>query len=157
MEIDLKTELYNAAMRTFENLTMMLPSDVFDDKQEAAEVKATVTLQFTGQIRGRLVVSICGDILPEIAENMLGEDSPPDTKVQLDALGEIANVICGNVLPCICGTRAVLRISAPEVLENPTTAMRCFGTPAASVKVGLEEGRADLYLYFDSAATTKEQ
>jgi len=155
MQTDLKTELYNAAMRTFEDLTMMLPSDVLDDSQEAAKVNASVALRFTGRMAGRLVVSICGDILPGIAENMLGEDAPPDEKGQLDALGEIANVICGNVLPCICGTKEVLHISAPEVLENSASAIRCFGEPAAEVKVGLEEGRADLYLYFDNPVTPK--
>jgi hypothetical protein len=34
-----------------------------------------------------------------IAENILGETDDPEPSLQLDALGEVANVICGNVLP----------------------------------------------------------
>jgi len=36
-----------------------------------------------------------------LTANVLGEEGTPDESMQRDALGELANIVCGNVLPAI--------------------------------------------------------
>ena len=79
--------------------------------------------------------------IPIIAANMLGEEDAPSKTLQYDALGEIANVICGNMLPGIAGSNDVFHVSAPKMAESIDL------PPVAEVQVGLGLGRADLLLF----------
>jgi hypothetical protein len=87
------------------------------------------------------LVRVCGGLLPIITSNMLGEEDVSSKNLQYDALGEIANVICGNMLPGIAGSDKVFHVRAPQVAEIPDL------PPVAEVQVGLGEGRADLLLF----------
>jgi hypothetical protein len=72
---------------------------------------------------------------------VLGEEHAPSKSLQYDALGEIANVICGNMLPGIAGSKDVFHVSAPKMAESIDL------PPVAEVQVGLGLGRADLLLF----------
>jgi CheY-specific phosphatase CheX len=64
---------------------------------DRASVAATVT--FTGSHNGALCIEFPVRLLPVLAANVLGEEDAPDEATQHDALGELANIVCGNVLP----------------------------------------------------------
>lgn len=141
MSKKLETELYRAATLTFEELGFLLPTPEIDEQQLNAQVEAAVSVDFEGPFSGKLLVRVCGGLLPIIAANMLGEDDVPSKSLQYDALGEIANVICGNMLPGIAGSKDVFRVSSPKMAES-------IDSPAvAEVQVGLGLGRADLLLF----------
>jgi len=133
---------------TFEELGFMFPSSDLDPLQKYATPDALGYVDFEGPRTGRLVVRMCGGVLPVLAANMMGELEPPDQRLQRDALGEIANIICGNLLPALAGPKEVFQLRTPGALAPgeplfPDPDMK----PAAEVQVGLEEGRADLLLY----------
>ena len=141
MNKKLETELYKAATLAFEELGFLLPTPEIDEQQLNARVEAAVSIDFEGPFSGNLLVRICGGLLPILAANMLGEDEAPSKSLQYDALGEIANVICGNMLPGIAGSKDIFHVSPPRLVESPDL------PPVAEVQVGLGIGRADLLLY----------
>lgn len=139
--------LREAATSTFEELSFLLPTPGMTALQQAAPAAAEVVVAFTGDRAGSLTVTVFGELLPELAANMLGCLEPPAPALQRDALGEIANVICGNVLPLTEGVAGVFRLAAPQVREGR-------GTPDASeaVTLGFVNGRVELRLRFDDVA-----
>jgi len=124
----------------------MLPTRELDDAQEQAAPVAAVEIVFHGETDGTLIVRICGDVLPMLAANMLGQDEAPDERLQRDALGEIANIICGNVLPTLAGPHAAFRLDAPKPVPLGGAAAAFPPHASTSVQVGLDGGRADIWL-----------
>jgi CheY-specific phosphatase CheX len=109
--------------------------------------EATVTVLFRGPSRGSILLQIYGNVLPALAANMLGEEATPELQLQRDALGEVANVIAGNLIPTIAGTDVY-------DLESPIVRHRADGAEqapppgfAAETRLGLEEGCATIRLY----------
>ena len=145
--MDLNAELYRTAASTFEEVGFIFLLPEMDDEHREAGLEAAVSVEFVGPTSGRLVLAAHGGLLPVLAANMLGEDEPPSVSHQHDALGEIANVICGNLLPRIAGKTSVFRITAPRAMDTEELAS-CMREPsAAEVQLPLEEGRADLALF----------
>jgi chemotaxis protein CheY-P-specific phosphatase CheC len=142
-----ETKLFKAAALTFEELGFMFPSSELEEYQEAAPPVAAVSVEFEGPFNGRLVVTACGDLLPALVTNMLGQEGTPSEQQQQDALGEIANVICGNVLPEIAGSKEVFHLHPPQ----PVDCAQACHDPAtecvvANAQIGLDEGRAQVVL-----------
>jgi hypothetical protein len=146
MSKSLETRLYTATALTFEELGFILPSSELLDVQKAAAFEAAVGVTFSGPFQGRLILAVYGGILPTMLANMLGEEEAVSLGAQHDALGELANVICGNILPGIAGDRATFDLGSPTPL--PLKALRPpDDPPTIEVNVGLEEGRAAVYLH----------
>lgn len=148
----LQRALYQAASLTFEELGLLFAAPEDDSLGESAPPSApaqTASVAFEGPFRGRLVVSLSEGVLPVIASNMLGEEEPPTLDQQQDALGEIANVISGNALPRVAGSKAVFYLAAPQF--GGGLAAHPAETLLAQVCVPLEEGEAGLQLFVDAA------
>jgi CheY-specific phosphatase CheX len=142
--------LYKAAVRTFEDLGLLLPNQELSDRQRETQLKAAVGISFEGAMRGWLIVRVCGDVLPELTTSMLGEDREPTESEQQDALGEVANVICGNLLPDLIGRYEICHISGPmSITVDMPVAIRDVPPPTAAVEFGLPEGRTEVLLYVD--------
>ena len=67
-------------------------------------------------------------------------------------VGEVANVVCGNLLPDLAGREAVFHLSAPEPIDV-TDAAWCArpAVSALSASLGIDGGRADVALHLDPA------
>lgn len=137
----LEAELYKSATLTFEELSFLLPTPEIDEQQWNAPAEAAVSVEFEGPFCGKLLLKVYGGLLPTIAANMLGEEEVPSRSQQVDALGEIANVICGHMLPGIAGSKDIFHVSPPQLVESIDM------HPLAEVQVGLGQGRADLLLF----------
>jgi CheY-specific phosphatase CheX len=150
-----QTELLQVAVLTFEELCFLFPSPNLDAQQRYAPIDGAVRVAFSGPLQGVLVVTLAGGLLSSLAANMLGVDEPPATAQQYDALGEIANVICGNVLPRIAGPQAVFQLSPPELLHDPSVGPEMALFLAVEVQLGLEHGWVDLRLFVNTAIATE--
>ena len=151
MSKKLEMGLYKAATLTFEDLGFLLPTQEIDEQQLNAQVEAVVSVDFEGPFSGKLLLRVCGGLLPIIATNMLGEADVPSKNLQYDALGEIANVICGNMLPEIAGSDHIFHVSAPKITDDIDL------PPVAEVQVGLGIGRADLLLFVSNYSALSEE
>ena len=114
--------------------------------------EATVSVGYRGTWQGRVVIRIYGEVLPALTANMLGEEGMPGVQLQRDALGEVANVICGNLLPAIAGTE-VFDLEPPRVWHRSAGPDQPLPPePTAETQVGLEDGSAEIHLYVTPAA-----
>jgi CheY-specific phosphatase CheX len=69
---------------------------------------------------------------------MLGEDGPLELSEQYEAVCELANIVCGNVLPLVAGERAVFDLASPRVIA--TMDAHLGDEFDASARVLLDEG-----------------
>lgn len=74
-------------------------------------------MRFMGPFRGELSLTVPAEVCPEIAANVLGLE-PDDERVaesSEDALKELLNVTCGQVLTALAGEDPVFDLTVPEV------------------------------------------
>lgn len=135
--------LVSAATSIFEQLAFVVPDTEAESTPVPARAEARVA--FHGPLTGELLVRVYGSVLSRLSANMLGQRGAPDPALQRDALGEIANVVCGNLLPRLAGTQAVFRLAAPVVTVPPGP--RRAAEPAARAVLGLDGGRAEVELF----------
>ena len=152
MEQQLKSIIAATANDTLEKLAFLFAftDDEWSDDQPESMVTGRVA--FNGHFSGFLMIQLSTEVIPELACNMLGlddEDEISDAEQQ-DALKEILNVICGNVLPAISGDQVEFNIDAPEILTLPDAVqVRTIHKPASAVRLNLEEGVCDLFFFVD--------
>jgi hypothetical protein len=135
------------AAETFENLALV-PVDLEPTPHQLlADAEATAEVSFDGPVRGRLSLTVCGSVLATVAESMLAV-SDVSASLQGDALGEVANVMCGNLIPRLAGRPAPARLAPPRLCPGRPPACPDQG-PLARASVGIEQGRADVALYLE--------
>jgi CheY-specific phosphatase CheX len=149
MSAALDSSLYAAAAATFEQVVFMLPDTPPDDRQRARSVSAIANIAFSGPAAGVLQVRACEGLLPLLTANMMGGMEASEA-LQLDALGEIANIICGQIFPHLA-VHSAFEQKPPEVSLYSGPGTQPTNLPAASVEIGLEDSRADVLLYLYAA------
>ncbi len=149
MEETIKERLYRVTEDVLEKLAFIFsyPEDERDGIDQGTAVLASVS--FDGSFSGTLLTFVTESILPELAANMLGVENDETTREQqFDALKELQNIICGNLLPAIAGKQVVFNVSTPRIADSfqEETAGKIS---LCSARLSLEEGECDLYLYVD--------
>lgn len=141
------TSLFRAATSTFESLALLFPEPRSIDGAEFLPIEAAHCVTYHGDSEGRVVVGVTSGVLPALAENMLGSAAAPDLQLQRDALGELVNVVTGNVLPMINGATAVFRLDAPVPAGDEPFRAREGEVQAAFARLHMDEGEALLALF----------
>ncbi len=145
MKPETATALKRAALRTFEELGYLLPTEAISDPQRTAALEAELSVPFSGPVKGVLFVRLYGSNARPLAANMLGSEGDVSDSLVADALGELANVITGNALPEIYGRGGFFRLGRPCVILGG----QALPPGEDCVEVGLESGRAELSLSED--------
>jgi len=145
--------LDRVATATFESMAFLLRLPEEEAPPEARP-RVVAGVEFAGPFRGELLASVSWSMLPALSANMLGmmEEMPAEEQ-QYDALKELVNVVCGNLLPELAGHEAVFDVQAPAILslqELPESRepLECVGR----VRMALDEGMAELVLFVESGA-----
>jgi Chemotaxis phosphatase CheX len=107
------------------------PGAVSDESRTVLEV------DFSGARRGVLRLCLPDTMIEPIALAMLGEEGPLPLQDQYDAACELANIVCGNVLPLVVGQRAVCELAPPRVIATKDQIPPAFD---AEVDVALDAG-----------------
>jgi len=155
MNSELDSILLDVAQEVFASLAFLLPIPQQQDAQVDRQTKTvTASVAFRGPFEGILFVRVDEQMLPAMAANMLGLDfdESPTLKQQHDAFKELANVVCGNLLPAIAGPEAVFEVQTPQVLPpDQRVPQSAEKRPAVSmVDLAMDEGRAELALFTNS-------
>ncbi len=148
--------LLTAATSTFESLALLFADVSPSAAQAAAPLTHAVSVSFVGPATGSLVVAVSDDVAVALAANMLGLDPDAvhaDPALRRDALGELANVVCGNVLPLVAGRGAVFHLAAPALCAVP--AFDASSTPLHAETLGVDGGRAVLAFHVDDPAALR--
>ena len=127
-------------------LLPMPPDDAAEAEPDDARLHAAIT--FDGPFGGELLMSISQGVLPELACNMLGlMGEEPTAQQQHDAVKELLNVVCGNLLPEIASPQDVFNVHPPRILADPPA--QPAAAPDSQAEVCFDTGRASLWLYVD--------
>jgi CheY-specific phosphatase CheX len=148
----MQSPLATASTSTFEALGLLLPDVQPSAEQRAAPLARGVRVAFAGPFTGALALRVSEDVATALAANMLGVDAVDGAdRLVHDALGEVANVICGNLLPELAGRAAVFHLAAPERIAPEADAAAAGAGPALALTLGVDAGRAEIALHVDPA------
>jgi CheY-specific phosphatase CheX len=160
MNSDLDGALRQVAEEALETTAFMFVMEEEPGGLPPQAEAAVAAVPFDGPVCGTLVLAAAAEMLPELAGNMLGlaeDDAPPSSEQQHDAFKELANVICGNLLPRMAGREAVFDVEAPRLVEQEERdAVTRSREPAAQLHIDLDCGWANLALYLCQAAADDE-
>ncbi|HXY29426.1 MAG TPA: chemotaxis protein CheX [Gemmatimonadaceae bacterium] len=142
--------LRTAATRAFEELGLLCVRQEGPPPRVSGALRAGAEVSFTGSLEGHLILRVSRGVLDAITANMLGREGPHSASLRSDALGELANVICGSALAGCVGPSARLSLGPPaRIGAGRSTEER---RPLyARASLDLEAGRADVRLYAMSA------
>lgn len=150
MKKQINAVLYDIAEKVMEKLAYILsfPEEGMSEIDYQQAIAAKVS--FNGPFTGTLAMFISSEILPEMTANMLGFENSNDTTIDMqhDALKELINVICGNLLPAIAGKEAVFNVETPVIIPNASDFIK-DREPVAVARLPLEQGQCDLLLFVD--------
>ncbi len=98
-----------------------------------------VRVDFSGPFGGGMELSLPSSALGELAVNMLGAEEGEDLspEQQRDALKELINVVCGNLLPILAGHAEEFNLRPPYLACSGSQA---WNDPAAVGYLILENG-----------------
>ncbi|MFQ5536327.1 MAG: chemotaxis protein CheX [Gemmatimonadota bacterium] len=139
------TSLREAVCSTFEELGFVFPDEELLEHQEQADLAYSVSVCFAGPLQGSLGLSLSRAVAREVAANMLGAVDIDDEKIVSDAVGEIANVICGNAVQALATPEAEFLLGVP-VARGPESVERGDGRRVAEVEFGVGDGRARAWI-----------
>lgn len=144
--------LHQVASQVLEEFCFLLP--VSTPESTSAGGESTVTVDFRGMCNGTLVVTASKSLMSPLTMNMLGEEEDPSLEQQQDALKEVANIICGNLLPIVCQTaEAVFYLEAPELVDGPEVISVCPDDLTVRSQVHFDEGLTDFLLHINNPGT----
>ncbi len=153
---ELDNTLYRVAEDVLASLAFMLPmlpEEVSDRADESNSPTWAASVAFTGHADGNVMLVICDEMLRHLAANMLGlpEEAPEASETQQhDALRELVNVICGNLLTEIWSPEETFTMSPPRLLgQDVCLESACEHPPAGRARLEVIEGRADVALFVD--------
>ncbi len=133
-----RSKLLVTAARTFEQLAFL---SIVDDEPASSDNLTWIQVPYTGPYSGALYLGTTADVALAVADNMLGEETLPTVEQQWDALGEVANVICGNALAEIYGPQNVFDLGKPSPSAPPldiSGEQTAFQLEAGPVWIGME-------------------
>ena len=150
MSNQVKSVLSSVAEKTLGDLAFVFSMPA--EEEQVRDAMRAAVVEFTGPFSGEFIAAVTAQNLPAIAANMLGFEeeggAPPTDVQQEDALKELTNVVCGNLLPTIAGTEVVFNIAAPVVVADEDFRKRAGqGEMVAHVHLTLDEGEAE-FLFF---------
>jgi hypothetical protein len=107
--------LSEVAVATLERLAFIFASPAPAAAWPPPEELLAARLEFRGPFGGEMRIAMSHAAVEELAANMLGlaDGEAPGEAARADALKELLNVICGNLLPAIAGEAAEFNLASP--------------------------------------------
>src|SRR5258706_5179341 len=115
----LPDQLYQVTLDAFEHLAAMTPLPAEETTPPGSVASRSAFIDFRGSWVGRFRIQFHGGLAQAVAKTML--DVTPSAAQEDDALKEMANVICGNLLPYIAGPKPEFQIAPPQIETTPAS------------------------------------
>ena len=127
MSEDVRETIIDSFTDVLEKMAFMFVEEADEDETEApGAVKAE--MHFSGAHTGSLIIAISHETANELASNVLGVEPDDENIEELrnDAVRELLNVTCGNLLTAHYGEEPVFDLSVPEVATIDEAAWNAF-------------------------------
>jgi CheY-specific phosphatase CheX len=133
--------------------TFVMPGEQETSDEDVLKAK----VDFSGPFNGTLIAAVPVSLVPQLAQNMLGLEGEecPET-AQHDAIRELLNVICGNLLPRLAGREPVFNLTQPNLVDETEDGAGDRNRPEvpdAKVRLPLDEGWVEFALVTDRKNT----
>lgn len=110
--------LLSTCISVFEKHAFIFADPVEPKELKAPEHSLLAWVSFHGGARGDLLLAIQPELANEISANLVGDDPVAGLKpLLLDAIGELANVLCGNLLKATLPDK-IFDLDPPVVFET---------------------------------------
>jgi hypothetical protein len=99
-------------------------------------------ISFSSQrLSGKLVLAASRPLCSEMAQNVLGEDDQDNLprNASRNALQEVVNIACGNILARLYGTKEMFELSVPNCREISPEQWRKLGHKEGTIHLSAEE------------------
>jgi len=158
MKTQIEKFLIESTVRTLEDLCFIYQEPELKEAQENLPLEAAAQVKYrSDDITGKLLIETRGGLFSAIATNILSNNDP-SAQQKKDALKEIANIICGNVVPSLGGGGREYKIEAPRYLNKDDLLKEEWqNEPVAEIALNFNDGRADIKLFVDGYSATKEK
>lgn len=107
-------------MDVLEKMAFMFgePADL-EDLEDPDEPVFEASMRFDGESSGEIRLFVPGSLCTELAANVLGIDNEDEKALRIgqDALKELLNTLCGQILTAMVGEVPVFDLSVPEISE----------------------------------------
>lgn len=125
-----------------------------EDNTDGSEVTEAsiqlVEMSFAGPVSGHLAIACEENFMTSLAANILGIDEKElvEEADKIDALKELLNVICGNFITSLEGSRGVFNLTIPTIrtitstgsLDNEMDEIGSFDVEGNNVMLALKLG-----------------
>ncbi|MFA5322872.1 MAG: chemotaxis protein CheX [Smithella sp.] len=149
MKVKIKKALDVASINTFEDVCFMYQVPELKNIQKNLKPEASSAVRYRGDYAGTLLIETSGNLFSAIAANILSTEDP-DSRQKRDALGEIANIICGNVVTSLGRGKLGYKIESPKSLSKKELLKKTgHEKPVAEITLNFNEGRADIKFFID--------
>jgi len=117
MSNDYNETLIKVCCDVFENLSFMFGETIdLSEAESDSDAFISATMSFKGDKTGSLELVVPAETADTLAYNILGidesEDLPPGSAI--DALRELLNTICGQLLTTLFGDQPIFDLTVPE-------------------------------------------
>ena len=118
MPDSLEQAVVDSTLRVFETAAFMAIWLWSEEDGELPAPDTVAVMAFHGPVNGRLTLRVSSSVLPALASNMVGDMEGGDSTTEkgLDALREVLNMICGNLLTSWYGEDVVFELDPPGIV-----------------------------------------
>lgn len=150
MNSTLNEHIHQLALQTFESMCFMfeMDPDFDEDVAVATEYQDASIIRFDGDVNGGMLILATPDLRHAAAVNMLGTDEITEQHKK-DACFELANIICGNIVPLLNKNDGISFIQSPRKatpVEFSGAAFKGFNQEVVSLS--LDEGTCEIRVYY---------
>ena len=120
MEDSNKNILLEVLTEIFEEFAFVFLEEESDDGAPPDDDALLAEIGFSSSRRsGKLILAASRSLCSEVAENVLGEEDQENLpwNASRNALQELVNIACGNILARLYGTKENFELSVPSCLE----------------------------------------
>jgi len=146
----LSRKLVEVTADTLEKLACIFTFPTEDAPTMDGQIQEVVRVDFSGPFGGGMELSLPASALGELAVNMMGAEDGEELspEQQRDALKELINVVCGNLLPAVAGHAKEFNLRPPYMVcgESPD-----WNDPIAVGYLMLENGACRVRLRLDGS------
>ena len=111
------------------------------------------SMAFTGPVHGWVNLMVPDELAKELASNIIGKEIDKNISQRHlnDALKEVLNVTCGNLLSAVVGTKQVFDAASPTLTEHDRAGWTAFLEEPESIPFMIEDWPALLQFLFEQA------
>lgn len=146
--LQFEEELCSVFITVADTMAYMFAERATADELQAVGDAVESMISFSGPQSGSMVLALPKEMCLELAASVLGveRDDTDIAEKGIDAVKEMLNVICGNVLTEIAGSKPVFDLSVPTSRELDAAAWKNLASQGATVAFMVDDYPALLQL-----------